>query len=109
MAVIMVDLDHFKRVNDTYGHPAGDDVLRTLATLLKSCARESDLICRYGGEEFVIVMPGMTTQGAWERVDRLRTTLGDTAVVHGDASIHVTLSAGVAVFPEHGTDELTLF
>jgi diguanylate cyclase (GGDEF)-like protein/PAS domain S-box-containing protein len=108
VAVIMVDLDHFKRVNDTYGHPAGDDVLRTLAALLKSCARESDLICRYGGEEFVIVMPGMTTQGAWERVDRLRTTLGDTAVMHGDVSIHVTLSAGVAAFPEHGTDELTL-
>ncbi len=108
VAVIMVDLDHFKVVNDTHGHAAGDEVLRTLAALLKRCARESDLICRYGGEEFVIVMPGMSTQGAWERVDTLRKILADTSVQHGDATIRVTMSAGIAAFPEHSTHEATL-
>ena len=104
IALIMLDLDHFKHVNDTHGHPAGDDVLRTLAALLRRETRESDLICRYGGEEFVVVMPGMGAEAAWPRVERWRTELASTVVRHGQADIRVTMSAGIVGFPDHGAD-----
>lgn len=102
VAVIMVDLDHFKRVNDQYGHAAGDDVLVALADLLKKGARESDLICRYGGEEFVAVMPNMSLDQALARVECWRKQLEDMRVISGDFKISVTLSAGIAIFPHHG-------
>ncbi len=108
LAVIMLDLDHFKRVNDEFSHAAGDEVLKALADLLKNGARESDLICRYGGEEFIAIMPGMTTDQALERVESWRKQLEAAPVAYGDLLIHVTLSAGIAMFPEHGSspDEL---
>lgn len=109
LAVIMLDLDHFKKVNDNCSHAAGDEVLKTLAALLKKGARESDLICRYGGEEFIAIMPGMTTQQALERVDAWRKQLEETQVVYGEFSICVTLSAGIAVFPDHGQSPAELF
>lgn len=102
LAVIMMDLDHFKEVNDQYSHAAGDEVLVTLAELLKKGARESDLICRYGGEEFVAIMPSMSADQALERVESWRKQLEDTLVVYGDFKISITLSAGIAVFPVHG-------
>lgn len=102
LAVIMMDLDHFKEVNDQYGHAAGDEVLRTLAELLKKGARESDLICRYGGEEFVAIMPSMSVDQALERVESWRKQLEDALIFCGDFKISVTLSAGIAVFPDHG-------
>ncbi len=108
VAVIMLDLDHFKQVNDTYGHAAGDEVLKALAALLKHSARESDLICRYGGEEFVVVMPGMTAERALQRIDLWRTELAERRIRYGDRDIRVTLSAGVAGFPAHGDDMGTL-
>lgn len=102
LAVIMLDLDHFKAVNDDYGHAAGDEVLVTLAELLKKGARESDLICRYGGEEFVAIMPSMSAEHALERVESWRIQLEETRVVYADCRIGVTLSAGIAIFPDHG-------
>lgn len=102
LAVIMIDLDHFKRVNDQYGHAAGDAVIKTLAELLKNGARESDLICRYGGEEFLAIMPNMSVDQALERVQAWRKQLEETLVDVGNIKIRVTLSAGVAVFPNHG-------
>lgn len=108
VAVIMLDLDHFKQVNDTYGHAAGDEVLKALAALLKRGARDSDVICRYGGEEFVLIMPGMTTEHARQRIELWRTELAGMLVRHGAADIRVTLSAGVAGFPAHGEDMDTL-
>lgn len=102
LAVIMLDLDRFKSINDNYGHPAGDEVLRTLAELLKKGARESDLIFRYGGEEFVAIMPGMSADQALERAESWRKQMEDTLVVYGDFKIGITLSAGIAVFPNHG-------
>lgn len=102
LAVIMLDLDYFKKVNDEFSHAAGDEVLKALARLLTQDARESDLICRYGGEEFVAVMPDMATTQALERVESWRKQLEATRVVHNDFKISVTMSAGIAVFPEHG-------
>ena len=108
LAIIMLDLDHFKHVNDEFSHAAGDEVLKTLAELLKKGTRESDLICRFGGEEFIAIMPNMTTDQALERVESWRKQLAETPVVYGDFTIRVTLSAGIAVFPDHGSspDEL---
>jgi diguanylate cyclase (GGDEF)-like protein/PAS domain S-box-containing protein len=102
LAVIMLDLDHFKKVNDQYGHAAGDEVLKALAELLKKGARESDFICRYGGEEFVAVMPNISVDLAFARVESWRRQLEEMSISAADFSIRVTLSAGIALFPEHG-------
>ena len=109
LAVIMLDLDNFKKVNDQYSHAAGDEVLKALAALLKTGARDSDLICRYGGEEFAAIMPGMSADQARERVEIWRTQLEATRVEFGDFRIGITLSAGIAVFPDHGSDPEQLF
>ena len=102
LAIIMTDIDHFKKVNDRYGHAAGDEALITLANVLKKSARESDLICRYGGEEFVAIMPSMSADQALERAESWRKQMEETPVAYGDCKIGITLSAGVAAFPEHG-------
>ena len=108
VSVIMGDLDHFKAVNDRDGHLAGDEVLRVFGNLMKHNARASDIICRYGGEEFLLVLPGMTEEGAVERAEQLRRAMAATPVSHGASQITVTASFGVATFPFHGrtTDEL---
>lgn len=102
LAIIMLDLDHFKKINDQYGHAAGDTVLVALAELLKKGARDSDFIYRYGGEEFVAIMPNMSADQALERVESWRMRLKRMRVTAGEFQISVTLSAGIAVFPEHG-------
>ena len=108
VGIIMGDLDHFKAVNDTYGHLAGDQVLRTFGALLSSSARASDIICRYGGEEFLLVLPGMTKEGAWQRAEHVRQAMGAAIVSHGDCRITVTTSLGIAAYPDDGrtADEL---
>jgi diguanylate cyclase (GGDEF)-like protein len=108
VSIIMGDLDHFKAVNDKWGHLAGDQVLRTFGALLTSGARASDIICRYGGEEFLIVLPGMTKEGAGRRAEELRQAMGAAIVSHGHCRITVTTSLGVAAYPADGrtADEL---
>jgi two-component system, cell cycle response regulator len=103
-AVLMVDVDLFKRVNDTYGHAAGDAVLREVAARLGRSVRGFDLVARYGGEEFVIVMPETTQPIAAMVAERLRAAVADKAISLGDAerSIPVTISIGVAVTFEKG-------
>src|SRR5256885_2292409 len=71
LAVLMLDLDHFKQINDTYGHPMGDEVLRRVALLLNEDVRTEDIVCRYGGEEFAIIAPNVC-EGAAGMADRLR-------------------------------------
>ncbi len=102
LAIIMLDMDFFKKVNDRFGHAAGDEVLKSLAELLKRGARESDLVCRYGGEEFIAVMPNMSKDQALERAESWRRQLEATPVDYAGVKISITLSAGIAVFPDHG-------
>ena len=102
VSVIMSDLDHFKTVNDRHGHLAGDEVLRVFGALLTNNARASDISCRYGGEEFLLVLPGLTQEGAAARAEHLRRALSATPVDYAGSQITVTASFGVATYPTHG-------
>ncbi len=104
LVVVLFDLDHFKFVNDTYGHATGDLVLQEFGAILRDMSRESDVACRHGGEEFLLALPQCSEQVGWERANAVRRRLAATTFtsVGGDA-FHVTLSAGVAVFPNHGS------
>lgn len=108
LVIVMLDLDRFKSINDTYGHAGGDEVLKSLSVVLTKGARESDIICRYGGEEFVIALPRMSLKQAHGKVEGWRTEFAETVVQHGDLSINVTFSGGIAIFPDHGADVDTL-
>lgn len=103
VSFIMLDLDHFKRVNDTYGHAFGDAVLIAVAKILKSNARESDLVCRFGGEEFLMVMPHMAPSQALQKVDAIRQAIADSTIEHAGITTNVTISAGVSSYPAHGS------
>jgi diguanylate cyclase (GGDEF)-like protein len=96
VAVIMIDLDHFKRVNDTAGHSAGDQVLVHLAALLKRHIRGSDIACRFGGEEFTLVLPNATLQSARSRAEAICMAVREES----GYLLGVTASLGVAIFPE---------
>lgn len=102
VSVIMGDLDHFKAVNDRYGHLAGDEVLRVFGGLMKQHARGSDIYCRYGGEEFLLVLPQMAEDNAIERAEQLRSAMAAAPVLYGATPITVTASFGVATFPRDG-------
>jgi diguanylate cyclase (GGDEF)-like protein len=103
VSVIMCDIDHFKLVNDTHGHLIGDEVLRVMAKRLTAQGRGSDIVCRYGGEEFLMVFPDMALDMACARAESLRTTIAATPITSGRVTLRVTASFGVACFPGHGT------
>ncbi|HHL40195.1 MAG TPA: diguanylate cyclase [Deltaproteobacteria bacterium] len=96
VSVILADLDHFKAVNDTYGHMAGDEVLREAARRLSSMARPYDTVARYGGEEFLVILPGCAPQVAAARADAVRSALSATPIAVEGGEVTVTMSAGVA-------------
>jgi diguanylate cyclase (GGDEF)-like protein len=98
----MIDLDHFKRVNDTYGHEAGDAVLKALAVTLSEQCRRGDFACRYGGEEFVVVMPNINMDTAYERAQTIRQSLNSLTVPYGTYHLTTTISMGIACYPIHG-------
>ncbi len=103
VGVIMLDIDHFKEFNDLTGHDGGDALLRELGVFLKSKNRAGDIACRYGGEEFIIVLPGITKEDAQNRADELRQGVKELLVYHlGKPLGKCTISLGVAVFPENG-------
>ena len=104
LAVIMFDIDHFKAVNDKYGHQGGDAVLRELGSFLLAEVREEDFACRFGGEEFVVVLPGAGLEDAVARAEFWRRDFAKHGVPWSEGEIHVTLSGGVSAFPEHGMD-----
>jgi diguanylate cyclase (GGDEF)-like protein len=108
LALLIVDIDHFKRVNDTYGHLVGDQVLGVVAATLRSQVREYDVIGRFGGEEFVVLLPHADVTEARRVAERLRRRIGRMAVPVDDVMISVTISAGVAVLSMHGDDLLDL-
>nr|WP_245966978.1 GGDEF domain-containing protein [Sphaerisporangium album] len=108
LALLIVDIDHFKRVNDTYGHLVGDQVLAGVATALRSQLREYDVVGRFGGEEFVVLLPGADVTEARRVAERLRSRVGRMAIPVDDAMITVTVSAGVAIMSVHGDDLIEL-
>jgi diguanylate cyclase (GGDEF)-like protein len=107
-AVVMIDVDHFKSVNDVHGHALGDAMLRALGGLLRQQVRPTDSPCRYGGEEFVIIMRDVTLDLAVERIDELRAAFSALRFSSNGLDVSRTFSAGVALFPLHGRDEATL-
>jgi diguanylate cyclase (GGDEF)-like protein len=100
--LLMMDLDHFKAVNDTIGHQKGDDVLRAVSDVLRSCSRESDYLARYGGEEFVMILPRTGLDEATTLAERVRVAVAGIDSGHPD--LRVTVSIGVSSFPASGAD-----
>ncbi len=109
VGAIMLDLDHFKRFNDTFGHAAGDLILTQVAGLLKRYIRGSDMVCRYGGEEFVLILPGASLDSARDRAENIRTAVNSLDLTyHGQPLGTITVSLGIALFPDHSSDSAGL-
>ena len=109
IAVIMADLDNFKQYNDVYGHIAGDKIIGQVGRLLKEKIRGSDIACRYGGEEFVAILPDTTGPDAYKRANELREEVKKIEVIsQGQVLGSIAMSIGIATYPVHGsrTDEL---
>lgn len=104
LTISMVDIDHFKKVNDTHGHTAGDDVLRNLAGELRQHIRHPDTIGRFGGEEFLIVLPHSTVKAAIEQAQRLCERISSTPITTGEQSLNMTISIGIAQYKLHKED-----
>lgn len=108
IGIIMLDIDHFKRFNDTYGHDGGDALLRALGTFLQTHIRSEDIACRYGGEEILLILATATLNDTLRRAESIREQIKDIQLplqhhCHGHNVVSVTASLGVATFPEHGT------
>lgn len=102
VSIAIMDMDHFKQFNDNYGHKCGDIVLQAFANFLVEHTRKSDVVCRYGGEEFVIVMPNAPLDVSYERVEAWRQDFSESAIPYDEFKFSTTFSAGIAVFPDHG-------
>ena len=103
MTLVMVDLDHFKQLNDRFGHQAGDDVLRRVGAVLRAACRESDVPARYGGEEFAVLLPGCSKDQAFAAAQRLRQLVASV-----ESPVPITCSAGVATYPLNATTPMQL-
>ena len=104
LAAIMLDIDHFKRFNDTHGHLAGDALLKALGKFLNRHVRDEDIACRYGGEEILLIYPDITRESAQQRAEKLRTEIKNLNTPHfGQLVGSTTVSMGVALFPKHGS------
>jgi len=99
---VLVDVDHLKKVNDTFGHPAGDAAIRHVAAALREGRRDTDVVARFGGEEFALLLPGTDHLGAVKAAERVRTRLSSSVV---EAVGQVTASMGVATWPQDGATE----
>jgi diguanylate cyclase (GGDEF)-like protein len=108
LSVAMFDLDHFKRLNDVYGHPAGDEVLRSVAASMQACIRQPDILARYGGEEFALLMPDTDADMALNVAERIRLAVQMNGVEWKGERLSVTLSGGVAAYAANGTTTETL-
>ncbi len=108
LSLLLCDIDHFKSVNDTHGHPAGDLVLRGVARTLGRAARTTDVVARYGGEEFAVVMPETDAAGALVIAERIRERIGKIAFETEQGPLRVTVSVGLATFPEDGQTKAAL-
>jgi diguanylate cyclase (GGDEF)-like protein len=108
LALLLFDLDHFKKINDTHGHPAGDEALRRASRLLQSSLRRGDLAARYGGEEFAAILPGADEAGGVRQAERVRQAIAKEPLLFEGARIEIRASFGVAVWPEAGEDAQAL-
>ncbi|MFC1745869.1 diguanylate cyclase [Candidatus Riflebacteria bacterium] len=104
MSLLMFDIDHFKKFNDTYGHQTGDDVLKALAKKVQSLVRNLDIFARYGGEEFVTILPQTEKDVAFQVAERIRSEIEAMEIPHGDTPLKVTISIGVAGYTKEYTD-----
>jgi diguanylate cyclase (GGDEF)-like protein len=103
LSLLIVDIDHFKQFNDTHGHEAGDDALKIVAGILQKQFRESDIVCRYGGEEFVVVMPGAISEAARDKASQLSEAVRKVSIIHREKDLGaLTVSVGVASWPDSG-------
>jgi diguanylate cyclase (GGDEF)-like protein len=108
MCCLVIDIDHFKKFNDTYGHDGGDALLVNFAKMLAQNVRNEDIVCRYGGEEFVVILPGTNAEGGMARANILRTLASEMTVVIDKKTVaNITFSAGMSVFPQHGDTRKT--
>lgn len=109
-SIIMSDIDHFKMINDTFGHPAGDKFLVAIASLQEKHTRGSDIACRFGGEEFLLVLPGIGQDSAVKRAEEIRQRCTELVIDHAGQALSVTMSFGVACYPDHGqtADEIII-
>lgn len=109
LSVFLIDVDLFKNINDTHGHEAGDAILKRLTAICNDTLREPDLICRFGGEEFAILLPQTDAQGALQVAERLRHAIADARIAIGEKTIECTASIGVASLqPDNGTIQAVL-
>jgi len=108
ISVLIFDIDHFKRFNDTFGHIFGDEVLKTLAKIVKPSLRKDDVFARFGGEEFIILLPRTSLKNAYEKAEELRMTISKCLVKDNYVSASVTVSIGVSSFPETAQNEMSL-
>jgi diguanylate cyclase (GGDEF)-like protein len=104
VGILMADVDHFKHINDRYGHRAGDLMLQALGELMKKCVRSADIVCRYGGEEFVIVMPGASAPTVSKCAEEIRARFEALRVAADDHEIQATISLGAVIYPLHGSN-----
>lgn len=103
ISIIMIDLDYFKKINDTFGHEAGDLVLKTVSNLLQEKTRKSDFVCRYGGEELTILLPNVSLLNANKRSEDIRIAIKQLNIIYKNQSLpNITASFGIANFPQHG-------
>ncbi|MFW5742372.1 MAG: diguanylate cyclase [Spirochaetota bacterium] len=109
VGLLILDVDHFKTVNDRHGHGVGDAVLRTVAELVRSQVRAGDIPCRYGGDELVAVMPGATVGEALQVGERIRRSVAQASLAAADGSVHATVSVGVGVYPDNAATAADLF
>ena len=108
VSLLMMDIDHFKSFNDTYGHPVGDLVLKEIAQCIKQAIRINDIAARYGGEEFTVIMPDCAEDGALVTAERMRKRVEQKIIASGANQLHVTLSIGCATFPAHASGQQEL-
>jgi len=103
VAILMIDSDHLKEINDEYGHKAGDDFLVHIAVVIRESIRAGDIACRYGGDEFVVVLSNVTKNIAFSRAEKLRKKIVSHHIVHRNEKVSISVSIGIAIFPAHGS------
>lgn len=108
-AILMLDIDHFKNINDQCGHSKGDFVIQTVAKILTSVTRKNDIVCRYGGDEFMIILDGCISGDAFNKASEIMRQVGEIGCACEDAeALLITASIGIALYPDHGKDQGTL-